>query len=117
MAKEKQGASSGSAVQVGVADGRPVVTGDLNAVVTPENVTMLVSLIGAAVGVTTTAIKGIQLWVEERKSRKIRVRYRDLEVEIVGRQTEADLASKLAVFESLNERLIEDEVEIEVVGP
>ena len=38
---------------------------------TPDNITIIVSLISATIGITTTAIKGIALWIEERKSRII----------------------------------------------
>ena len=32
---------------------------------TPDNVTIMVSLISAAIGITTTAINAIKLWVDE----------------------------------------------------
>ena len=82
------------------------------AFITPENVTMLVSLISATAGITTAAVKGIQLWVEERKSRKIRVKCKDIEIEISGAMTEADILQKLHVFDGFRQKIEEKEVSI-----
>ena len=79
---------------------------------TPDNVTIMVSLISATIGIATTAINAIKLWVDERKSRKIRVRYQELEIEISGSSSEDDIMEKLEIFNSFKEKIKSEEVKI-----
>ena len=79
---------------------------------TPDNVTIMVSLISAAIGITTTAINAIKLWVDERKSRKIRVRYQDLEIEISGSSSEDDILKKLEIFNSFKAKIKSEDMMI-----
>ncbi|HET9211792.1 MAG TPA: hypothetical protein VFR03_15395 [Thermoanaerobaculia bacterium] len=116
MASSNQGKSSGPGQQNGqmiqITGSSGMSWGDISQVITPDNVAMVVSLITAAAGITTAAVKGIQLWVEERKARKIRIRYKELEIEISGVMTEEDILQRLRVFEVMQQRLTESEVEI-----
>lgn len=88
---------------------------DLISFLTPENVTMIVSLVGASIGITTTAIKGIQTWVDERKSRKISIKYKDIELEISGAQSDAEIEKAILHFSNLKEKISKEDVKIEVV--
>ena len=92
----------------------PISTGDPSFInlITPENVAMLVSMIGAAVGVTTTAIKGIQVWAEERKSRKIKIRYENMEIEICGSPTEEEIEKKIKIFCDMHRSFKKEDVKI-----
>ena len=73
---------------------------------------MVVSLIGATIGTTTTAIKGIQLWVDERKSRKIKIRAKDVEIEISGSVSEQEIEKKIQMFCLLQDNISKEDVKI-----
>lgn len=85
-------------------------------IVNSDNVTILVSLIGAAIGVTTTAINGIKLWVDERKTRRLKVKYQDIELEIYGTMSESEIKKQLEIFHTLKDDLKKDDVKIIVDG-
>lgn len=81
---------------------------------TSENVTMLVSLVGASIGITTAVIKGIQLWIDERKSRKIKIKYKNTELEISGVQSDEEIERALVQFSNIERRLSAKDIKIEV---
>lgn len=79
---------------------------------TPENITIIISIITAGIGVAATTIKAIHVWVDERKSRKIRIKYRDVEMEISGAISEDEIYKKLQIFNQFRHKIKKDEVEI-----
>lgn len=82
---------------------------------TPDNITIIVSLISATIGITTTAIKGIALWIEERKSRKIKIKYKDIELEITGGLSKSEIMEKLLIFGESKEQIEKKDVDIVIV--
>lgn len=66
--------------------------------VDPVSVEAIVAAVSAATGIATVAVKGIQLWIEERKSRSIKVRRGDYEIEIHGAVSEEQLRRQLELF-------------------
>ena len=48
--------------------------------ITPDNITILTALVSSIIGITTVTIKGIKLWVDERASRKIKIKHKDFEL-------------------------------------
>lgn len=79
---------------------------------TPDNITTLTALISAAVGITTVAIKGIKLWLDERASRKIKIKHKDFEIEIHGAMNEKDIRKRLDIVKKIRDELNRDNVEI-----
>ena len=84
--------------------------------ITPDNVAMIVSIVGAAIGVTTVGIKGIQLWIDDRKSRKIKIKVKDTEMEISGALSEQEIEDKIRIFHKFRTGIIKEEVEITIEG-
>ena len=80
--------------------------------ITPENIAIIISFVTAAIGITSTVIKAIKLWVGDRKSWKIRIKYHDLEIELSGAMSEKDIENRFSLFERLREKIKEDEVKI-----
>ena len=81
----------------------------------PENVAMVVSLLGAAVGVTTVVLKGVEAWLGDRANRKLRVKYKDFEIELSGPLSESDIKRRLAVLDHISESLSKEKLIIEKV--
>jgi hypothetical protein len=92
--------------------GSGVVSGDLAAFATPENIAIIVSLTSAAIGITTATIKGLALWIDERKCRKIQIRYQDLEVEISGSLSDFEIERRLNAFCRIRERICDSDVQL-----
>lgn len=97
--------------QVGVWGDHSIISDGIS-FLTPENVTMIISMITAAIGVTTTAIKGIKLWVDERKSRKIKIKCKDIELEITGAVSEDEIFRKLSIFNDLKDKIEKKDIQI-----
>jgi hypothetical protein len=87
-------------------------SGNVTLLFSPENVAMIVSLVSAAIGAGTVAVKAIQLWVDERKSRKIKIKCKDIELEISGAVSEKEILKKLEMFNKIEEKVKKEEVEI-----
>ncbi|WP_417914512.1 hypothetical protein [Candidatus Electronema sp. JM] len=88
--------------------------GDVS-ILSPENVSIAVSLIGAAVGAGTVAVKAMQLWIDERKSRKVKIKYKDIEIEVSGVVSEKELSRQLNLFKKIEEEIEKEKVEIVLV--
>ena len=82
---------------------------------TPENVAMIVAMLGAVVGVTTSVIKAIEAWLAHKAGRRIRIKYEDFEIEIAGDLSEEDILSRLKVFNHLRDDLKKPEVKIQLI--
>jgi predicted component of type VI protein secretion system len=81
---------------------------------TPENVAMVVSLVSAAVGASMAAIKGIEAWLTQRTTRKIKIRYKDLEIELSGALSEQEINDRIKVFEQLHGKIEAKNIKIEL---
>ncbi len=64
----------------------------------------LVPIITASIGVAGIAIKGLQVWLEERKSRKIKIRKGDVEIELNGKLSDEEIYQKLEIFNNFQDR-------------
>lgn len=82
---------------------------------TPENVAMIVAMLGAIVGVTTSIIKGIESWLSHKASRRIKIKYEDFEIEIAGALSEAEVMSRLKIFDHIREEMKKPAVKIELI--
>ncbi|MEW6619875.1 MAG: hypothetical protein AB1422_11165 [bacterium] len=91
---------------------RMASTASIGDLFTPDNITILTALISATIGITTTTIKGIKLWLDERASRRIKIKHKDFEVEIQGAISEEELRKKLAIAKEIREELNKDNVQI-----
>jgi hypothetical protein len=82
----------------------------------PDNVSIILSYIGAAIGIGTTvgnfAIKAIKLWMDERKSRKIKIKYQDIEVELSGAISQDAIHKILYVFNKIGGKIRKEDVDI-----
>ena len=76
--------------------------------ITPDNITILTALVSSVIGITTATIKGIKLWLDERASRKIRIKHEGFEVEINGYVSEEDICKKLAIAKKIREEITKD---------
>jgi hypothetical protein len=72
------------------------------------NIEILISIISASVGITTATIKGISLWIEERKSRRIKVKYKDAEIEIAGGMSNEKIEEVLEIFSNFYEEKLDE---------
>jgi hypothetical protein len=63
--------------------------------VTPETIPVITAAIATAIGLAKTSIEGIRLWVEDRKSRRIKIKVADKEIEITGAMDEATIVRAL----------------------
>ena len=95
--------------------GSTIVCGDIIEYLNPENVAMVVSAVTATIGVASTAIKGIQIWVDERKSRKIRIKYDSIELEIIGNTSEEEIYQKLRIFKKIKDELDKSKLDIKII--
>lgn len=86
--------------------------GSLGTLITHDNITILTALVSSIIGITTVTIKGIKLWVDERASRKIRIKYKDLELELQGGVSEDELRERLSIFKEIKDELNRDNVKI-----
>jgi hypothetical protein len=77
----------------------------IGSLITPDNITILTALVSSAIGVTTVAIKGIKLWLDERASRKIRIKYKDFEVELQGSISEKEMRERLSMVKEIKGEL------------
>lgn len=82
---------------------------------TPENITALVSLVSISLGLATTSIKALKLWIDDRKNRKIKLRHKEYEIEISGGISQKEISEKLRLFKSAINDIRDDEVEIIVI--
>ena len=73
--------------------------------ITPDNVAMLVSVVTATIGIATTTIKAVQLWVDARKSRKIKIKYETIELELQGDISNEEIKEKLEIFNDFQESI------------
>ena len=89
-----------------------MITSHMGSLITSDNITILTALVSSIIGITTVAIKGIKLWVDERASRKIKIRHKDLEVEIQGGIGEEELRERLSIFKEIKGELSSDNVKI-----
>ncbi len=76
------------------------------------NITTIIAIISAAIGIATTTIKAIQLWIDDRKSRRIRIKYKDIEVEISGPVSKEEIFKKIEIFTAFKEKIEKEDVEI-----
>ena len=82
----------------------------------PDNVSIIISYIGAAIGIGTTvgnfALKAIKIWMDERKSRKIKIKYQDIEVELSGAISQDAIHKILYVFNKIKGKIRKEDVDI-----
>ena len=90
----------------------PPHTSLIRNLITPDNIEILTVLIGSAIGITTVTIQGIKLWLDERASRKIKIRHKDFEVEIQGAISEKAMRKTLEMAMEIREALNKDNVQI-----
>jgi hypothetical protein len=69
-------------------------------------------LVSSIIGITTVTIKGIKLWIDERASRKIKIKHKDFELEIQGGISEKELRKQLSIAKEIKEELDRDNVKI-----
>lgn len=80
--------------------------------ITHDNITILTALVSSIIGITTVTIKGIKLWVDERASRKIKIKHKDFELEIQGGVSEDELRERLSIAKEIKDELNRDNVKI-----
>jgi len=79
----------------------------------------IVPLVGAVAGLTGVAVKGLQAWLAEKQSRKVRVRYKDIELEVNGAMKLEELEAALEIFKKFTAEPASDvltQLHIEVVN-
>lgn len=84
----------------------------IGSLITPDNITILTALVSSIIGITTVTIKGIKLWIDDRASRKIKIKHKDFELEIQGGVSEKELRKLLSVAKETKEKLNRDNVQI-----
>ncbi len=57
----------------------------------------------------------MQLWIDERKSRKVKIKYKDIEIEVSGVVSEKELSRQLNLFKKIEEEIEKEKVEIVLV--
>jgi hypothetical protein len=77
-----------------------------------ENFSMMLSLIGTAIGIATVSVKAISLWVEDRKSRKIHISHGGLDLTIEGSMSEKEIEDKISIFSGVLKTLDPSSMEI-----
>ena len=69
-----------------------------SALTNPEYIKALATVITSGVAITSTVISGLKLWLDERKSRKIRLRRGDHELELQGYYSNEKISEILETF-------------------
>lgn len=115
MPNSKKGAKgSDKKVQIVISGGgieNSIIAGS-EQLMTPENVKTLIELITTTAGLTTAAIGALKLWIDDRKSRKIRIKCKDFELEFAGGISEEKIYEQLEVFKEFKEQVDEKGVKI-----
>lgn len=81
---------------------------------TSENIEVTVKVISASTAIAATSIKAISLWIEERKARKIRVKYKDTELELSGSMSKEKIIEAIEIFSNINKKINEAELLVEI---
>ena len=81
---------------------------------TGENIGALVGWISASLSIATITIKGIGLWIDERKSRKITITYGQFSVTIQGGMSIESIEEKITLIARTAQDLNREDVRIDV---